>query len=190
MINAERVFVGLLLLASALLTTGCSKREQAAAAPSASAALPAPPVGLLTVGSKAPDFAARDATGKVVHLDDFRDKPRVVYFYPKDGTPGCTVEAQSFRDSDAQFRAKGVVVFGVSRDTDESHSAFRAAQGLPFALAADPDGVVQKSYGVPDLGLPLASRMSFLIGRDGRVERVFDKVDPANHVNEVLALVQ
>jgi peroxiredoxin Q/BCP len=142
------------------------------------------------VGSRAPDFAARDASGKVVHLGDFRDKPRVVYFYPKDGTPGCTQEAQTFRDSDAAFRTKGVVVFGVSRDTEASHSEFRTAHGLQFPLAADPEGAIQKSYGVPDMGLPLAARVSFLVGRDGRVERVFENVDPASHANEVLAVVR
>jgi peroxiredoxin Q/BCP len=180
---------GILLLASTLLALGCSKAEPAPPAPSASPAPPASPSGLLTVGSRAPDFAARDATGKAVRLDDFRDKPRLVYFYPKDGTPGCTQEAQAFRDSDAAFRAKGVVVFGVSRDTEASHAEFRAVHGLPFPLAADPDGVIQKAYGVPDMGLPLAARVSFLVGRDGRVQQVFENVDPEGHASEVLALV-
>jgi peroxiredoxin Q/BCP len=186
MVSRGPISVGVLLLASTLLASACNKGESSLPAPSASAS---PPAGLLTAGSKAPDFAARDASGNVVHLDDFRDQPRVVYFYPKDGTPGCTQEAQAFRDSDAAFRAKGVVVFGVSRDTEASHAEFRAAHGLPFPLAADPDGVIQKAYGVPDMGLPLAARTSFLVGRDGRVERVFENVDPGSHVNEVLALV-
>jgi peroxiredoxin Q/BCP len=190
MIGGGPISGGMLLLVSTLLASGCNKADPAPPAPSVSSSPPAPPSGLLTVGTKAPDFAARDASGRTVHLDDFRDKPRVVYFYPKDGTPGCTQEAQAFRDSDAEFRAKGVVVFGVSRDTEESHSEFRAAHGLPFPLAADPEGVIQKAYGVPDMGLPLAARTSFLVGRDGRVERVFENVDPANHGNEVLALVR
>jgi peroxiredoxin Q/BCP len=183
------VNVANILVASILLAIGCKKTEPPPP-PAASASVSAPASGLLTVGAAAPDFAARDASGKVVHLHDFKDKPRVVYFYPKDGTPGCTQEAQAFRDSDAKFRDKGVVVFGVSRDTEESHAEFRAAHGLPFPLAADPDGVIQKAYGVPDMGMPLAARTSFLVGKDGRVEQVFEDVDPTNHANDVLALVR
>jgi len=149
-----------------------------------------PGTGLLPVGATAPDFAAKDANGKVVHLADFEGKPRVVYFYPKDGTPGCTQEACAFRDAYDKYRAKGVVVFGVSRDTEKSHDEFRATHSLPFLLAADPDGVVQKAYRVPDMGLPLASRVSFFVGPDGRVAHVFEKVDPLVHANEVLALAQ
>jgi peroxiredoxin Q/BCP len=99
--------------------------------------------GLLPLGAAAPDFAAKDASGKVVHLSDFGGSPRVVYFYPKDETPGCTQEACAFRDAYDKYRAKGVVVFGVSRDTEKSHDEFRAAHTLPFPLAADPDGAVQ-----------------------------------------------
>jgi peroxiredoxin Q/BCP len=167
------------LLCSVLaLATGCKTKRYDAA------------TGLLAVGSPAPDFAAKDSSGKVVHLGDLAGKPRVVYFYPKDGTPGCTVEAGAFRDTYDKYRAKGVAVFGVSRDTEKSHDEFRASQGLPFPLAADPDGIVQKAYGVPDMGLPLASRVSFLVGRDGTVEHVFEKVDPVAHATEVLALVK
>jgi peroxiredoxin Q/BCP len=147
--------------------------------------------GLLPLGSAAPDFAAKDATGKVVHFSDFGGSPRVVYFYPKDETPGCTKEACAFRDTYDKFRAKGVVVFGVSRDTEKSHDEFRAAHTLPFPLAADPDGAVQKAYGVPSMGtMPLASRVSFLVDRDGKVQHVFEKVDPVVHADEVLDLVK
>jgi peroxiredoxin Q/BCP len=167
------------LLGSVLaLATGCKTKQYDAA------------TGLLAVGSPTPDFAAKDASGNVVHFGDFDGKPRVVYFYPKDGTPGCTAEAGAFRDAYDKYRAKGVVVFGVSRDTEKSHDEFRATQALPFPLAADPDGIVQKAYGVPDMGLPLASRVSFLVGRDGKVEHVFERVDPVVHANEVLALVK
>ena len=146
--------------------------------------------GLLPLGATAPDFTAKDIGGKVVHLSDFSGSPRVVYFYPKDETPGCTQEACAFRDAYGKFRSKGVVVFGVSRDTEKSHDEFRAAHGLPFPLAADPDGAIQKSYGVPNMGLPLASRVSFLVDRDGKIEHVFEKVDPVIHADEVLAMVK
>jgi len=147
--------------------------------------------GLLPLGAEAPDFAAKDASGKVVHFADFSGAPRVVYFYPKDETPGCTKEACAFRDAYDKFRAKGVVVFGVSRDTEKSHDEFRATHTLPFPLAADPDGAVQKAYGVPSaMGMPLASRVSFLVGRDGKIEHVFEKVDPVVHAGEVLDLLK
>src|SRR5579871_892709 len=108
--------------------------------------------GLLPLGASAPNFDAKDATGKVVHFSDFAGSPRVVYFYPKDETPGCTKEACAFRDAYDKFRAKGVVFFSVSRATEKSHDEFRAAHTLPFPLAADPDGAVQKAYGVPSMG--------------------------------------
>ena len=147
--------------------------------------------GLLPLGTAAPDFSAKDASGKVVHLSDFNGSPRVVYFYPKDETPGCTKEACAFRDAYDKFKSRGVVVFGVSRDTEKSHDEFRAAHELPFPLAADPDGAVQKAYGVPTIsGMNLASRVSFLVGRDGKVEHVFEKVDPVVHADEVLDLVK
>jgi peroxiredoxin Q/BCP len=147
--------------------------------------------GLLPLGTAAPDFAAKDATGKVVHLSDLGGTPRLVYFYPKDETPGCTKEACAFRDTYDKFKAKGVTVFGVSRDTQESHDKFRAAHALPFPLVADADGAVQKAYGVPSMGvLPIAERVSFLVDRDGKIDHVFEKVDPVVHANEVLDLVK
>ena len=144
--------------------------------------------GLLPLGAPAPDFPARDATGKVVHLSDFNGSPRIVYFYPKDETPGCTKEACSFRDAYEQFRAKHVVVVGVSRDSEESHEGFRSAHSLPFPLAADADGSIEKAYGVPS-HLGFSSRVSFLVGKDGKIQHVFDKVDPVVHAKEVLDMV-
>jgi peroxiredoxin Q/BCP len=145
--------------------------------------------GPFPVGTVAPDFAARDANGKAVRLSSFAGSPRVVYFYPKDETPGCTKEACAFRDAYEKYRARGVEIFGVSRDSEASHDAFRAAHKLPFALSADEDGSVQTAYGVPSR-LGHAARVSFLVGRDGKVERVFDQVDPVAHAEEVLALVK
>jgi len=168
-----------LVLALAVVPAGCmSKRTDGG-------------TGLLPLGTTAPDFAAKDSAGKVVHLSDFAGSPRIVYFYPKDETPGCTQEACAFRDAYKQFDAKGVIVFGVSRDTEKSHDEFRAAHTLPFPLVADADGAVQKSYGVPSMmGMPMAERVSFLIGRDGKIEHVFEKVDPVIHASEVLDLVK
>lgn len=144
--------------------------------------------GLLPLGASAPDFSARDAAGKVVHLSDFAGSPRVVYFYPKDETPGCTKEACAFRDAYQKFSAKHVVVFGVSRDTEASHDEFRSTHTLPFPLTADTDGKVEKAYGVPS-HMGFSSRVSFVVGRDGKIMHVFDKVDPVVHANEVLDMI-
>jgi thioredoxin-dependent peroxiredoxin len=170
-------FVAPWLAAMALLVVACATRR------------PDGGTGLVPAGTAAPDFAARDAQGKVVRLSAFAGSPRVVYFYPKDETPGCTKEACAFRDAYEKYRARGVEIFGVSHDSQASHDAFRAAHRLPFPLAADEDGSVQRAYGVPSR-LGYAARVSFLVGRDGKVEHVFDKVDPVVHADEVLALVK
>ncbi len=148
--------------------------------------------GMLPVGSAAPDFAAKDATGKAVRLSDAAGSSRVVYFYPKDETPGCTKEACAFRDAFDQYKARGVVVFGVSRDTEASHDEFRKNHSLPFSLAADPDGTIEHAYGVPELmgHSGIASRVTFLVSKDGHVSYVWKNVDPAIHAAEVLAKVQ
>ena len=145
--------------------------------------------GLLPVGSVAPDFAAKDAAGNVVRLSSATGSPRVVYFYPKDETPGCTKEACAFRDAFADYEAKGVAVFGVSRDSEASHEEFRKHHSLPFALAADENGVIQAAYGVPSKFGKHAARVTFLVGKDGRVTYVFEDVDPATHAKDVLAKV-
>ena len=145
--------------------------------------------GLLPVGTPAPDFAARSETGAVVHLSDSSGSPRVVYFYPKDETPGCTKEACAFRDAYEKYRARGVVVFGVSRDSEQSHEAFRKHHSLPFPLVADESGAVQKAYGVPSR-LGHAARVSFLVGRTGLVEQVFRDVDPVTHPADVLESIK
>jgi peroxiredoxin Q/BCP len=145
--------------------------------------------GVLPVGTAAPDFEGRDAAGKTVRLSEFAGKDRVVYFYPKDETPGCTKEACAFRDAFTKYTDRGVVLFGVSRDSEESHAKFREHHSLPFALVADENGSVQKAYGVPSKMGVLASRVTFLIGKDGKVEHVWENVDPGVHAAEVLAAV-
>jgi peroxiredoxin Q/BCP len=141
--------------------------------------------GLLPVGSPAPDVEGHDSTGKAIRLSEVRGHAAVVYFYPKDGTPGCTHEACAFRDAFQRYQARGIVIFGVSRDSDESHKDFLAHQSLPFPLVSDTDGSVDRAYGVPNV-LEMSKRVTFLVGPDGRVSRVWPDVDPAVHAEEVL----
>jgi peroxiredoxin Q/BCP len=143
-------------------------------------------VGLLPVGAVAPDVQGTDASGKTVHLSDARGGRAVVYFYPKDGTPGCTTEACAFRDSWKRYEAAHVLLFGVSSDSAESHVDFAKHHSLPFPLVADNDGTIAKAYGVKST-LGLDSRVSFLVGPDGKIEKVWPRVDPAVHADEVLA---
>jgi len=142
--------------------------------------------GLLPVGAVAPDFVAKDPKGHDVRIADQRGHAAVVYFYPKDGTPGCTTEACAFRDAWAKYEAAHVTLVGVSRDSDESHRAFVAKHKLPFALAADENGEIERSYGVGST-LGMSNRVTFLVGPDGRIAQVWPDVDPGVHASEVLA---
>ena len=142
-------------------------------------------------GDRAPDFALPDADGKEVRLADLRGKPVVLYFYPKDDTPGCTKEACSFRDQYEDFRDAGAVVIGVSSDSGESHKKFAEKYRLPFTLISDRDGAVRKRYGVPaTLGL-LPGRVTFVIDPDGVVRKVFNsQLAATRHVEEALAALR
>lgn len=144
--------------------------------------------GMLPVGASAPDMVGRDATGKESRLSQSRGKPAVVYFYPKDGTPGCTKEACAFRDTWNRFTERGVMIFGVSRDSEASHSEFLKKHELPFPLVSDEPGAVQAAYGVPSR-LGMAARVSFLVDAQGRIARVWPDVDPGVHADEVLKTV-
>jgi thioredoxin-dependent peroxiredoxin len=144
------------------------------------------------VGQKAPDFDLPDAHGKRVRLADFRSKRAVVlYFYPKDDTPGCTAEACSFRDSYEDFQHAGAEVIGVSSDSESSHGKFASRHRLPFTLLSDARGEVRKKYGVPTtLGL-LPGRVTFVIDRDGVVRHVFNsQLQATRHVQEALAALE
>ena len=150
----------------------------------------------LKVGSKAPAFSLPADDGETVSLSGLKGKPVVLYFYPKDDTPGCTVEACEFRDSWADVRKTGAVVLGVSPDGLKDHQKFRAKFKLPFPLLADEDHAVadayeawgQKSmYGRKYQGI---LRTTFLIGPDGTIARVFEKVKPKGHAAEVLAAIE
>lgn len=146
--------------------------------------------GVLEVGASAPDLEGVDLSGKRFRLSDSKAaaKPAVVYFYPKDGTPGCTKEACAFRDSWNRFSDRGVVVFGVSRDSEASHAKFLKEHELPFPLVADEAGTVQTAYGVPS-HLGMASRVTFLVDQNGRIAKVWPDVDPGVHADEVLKAI-
>ena len=147
---------------------------------------------MIKEGNAAPDFTATNTDGETVRLKDLRGKKVVLYFYPKDDTPGCTKEACSFRDSFAQFRKQGIEVIGVSTDSEASHKKFTAKYKLPFTLLADTDHSIADAYGVYGekkfMGRTYmgVKRMTFLIDEKGKVRKVFEKVKPEEHAQEVL----
>ena len=147
----------------------------------------------LQPGDTAPPFTAQTNGGDTVSLADFSGRPVILYFYPKDNTPGCNKEACSFRDAWAEFKDKGAVVLGVSTDSVKSHDKFVAKFKLPFTLLADPDKQIVQAYGVYGpktfMGVKYngTSRVTFLIGPDGKIKKIWSKVSPADHAAEVLA---
>lgn len=140
---------------------------------------------MIEEGARAPDFEAEDQGGETVMLSEFSGNKVVLYFYPKDGTPGCTKEACSFRDNLDRLQEEGVTVLGVSADTVASHQAFAEKHGLDFTLLADPDKNIIEEYDVEGR-FGNASRVTFLIDADGVVEKVYRKVDPGKHAEEIL----
>lgn len=147
---------------------------------------------MLKEGDKAPDFTATDQNGNSVKLSDYKGKKLVLYFYPKDDTPGCTKEACSFRDADEVYNKKGIKVFGVSTDSEKSHQKFISKYQLPFDLLADTDKAIVEAYGVwgekSMYGKKYMGtvRKTFLIGEDGKITKIFDKVNVSEHADEVL----
>jgi len=143
---------------------------------------------MLKVGDLAPDFTLETDSGTKVVLSEHRDKPVVLFFYPKDDTPGCTVECKEFRDARDAFALKAHV-FGISPDDRASHEAFRDKYGLNFPLLCDIRHEVADRYGVygqTKWGVGVL-RTTFIIGTDGRIQRVFESVNPQGHAAEVLA---
>jgi peroxiredoxin Q/BCP len=147
----------------------------------------------LKEGDLAPDFELPDEGGRPIRLSSLRGKKVVLYFYPKDDTPGCTKEACDFRDRLPQIQAKGAVVLGISTDDERSHFRFKMKYGLPFTLLADKEAFVSKLYGVYKLknfagrsfwGI---ERTTFIIDEQGRIAKVFPRVRVDGHVEEVLA---
>jgi peroxiredoxin Q/BCP len=142
--------------------------------------------GLLPIGTAAPDLAGRDGAKNEVKLSSLRGKPVVVFFYPSDGTPGCTKEACAFRDAWKKFERSNVGVIGVSNNSAESHEKWQKEKGLQFPLAADESGAIGTAYGVKK-NLWGYDRVSFLIDREGKVAKIWPDVDPGIHADEVLA---
>jgi peroxiredoxin Q/BCP len=140
------------------------------------------------VGKAAPDFSLTTIDGSKASLKDFRGKWVVLYFYPKDFTPGCTMEAHNFQRDLAKYSDAGAVILGVSVDTAQSHKDFCAKEGLNFKLLADPDGKVSTEYGsVMDYkGQKLAARNTFIINPNGDIAKVYTGVKPADHSDQVL----
>lgn len=147
------------------------------------------PSSTLQVGQMAPPFSLTDHNGQLRHLSDFQGQWLVLYFYPKDDTPGCTREACHFRDDIQQFKALGAQVVGISVDTVASHAAFANKHGLQFPLLADADGRVAAAYGalVDFYVLKAAKRMTFLLDPQGKVAKSYAGVDPDQHSQQLLA---
>ena len=150
---------------------------------------------MIKAGDIAPDFTLKDKDGTDVSLSDFRGKKVVLYFYPKDNTPGCTRQACAFAQSYDGFKAKGVAVIGISRDSVASHLRFAQKYDLPFVLLSDPERVAIEKYGVwqekklygkPSMGVV---RTTFIINEEGIVERVMEKVKPDTNASEILEFI-
>jgi thioredoxin-dependent peroxiredoxin len=150
-------------------------------------------MSLLSIGDKAPDFKTTDQDGEKVSLSDFKGQKVVLYFYPKDDTPGCTKEACSFRDGWSKFRRKKIAVLGVSADDKKSHKKFADKFSLPFPLLADTDKQIVKDYGAwgeknmygrKFMGI---RRVTYLIDEKGKIAAVWPKVKPEGHADELLA---
>jgi peroxiredoxin Q/BCP len=150
---------------------------------------------MIEAGQPAPTFTLQSDSGEDVSLESFRGKPVVLYFYPRDDTPGCTTQACGIRDQYGEFEQAGAVVLGVSPDSVERHVKFREKYGLPFNLLADPDHEVAERYGVwgekrfagkKYMGV---SRSTFVIAPDGTVAKAIHDVKPATHADEVLAVL-
>jgi len=149
----------------------------------------------LKEGDKAPEFSANTNGGGKISLADYLGKNVILYFYPKDDTPGCTKEACAFRDSFSEFKKRGAIVFGVSPDSVKSHDKFVEKFKLPFTLLADEDKKIVEAYGVwgeksfmgkKYLGV---HRVTFLIGPDGKIKKIWPQVKPDEHAAEVLAML-
>jgi peroxiredoxin Q/BCP len=189
-----RLALSVLLLAScnrqanqpAAVSVASAARPAPALAPVASASTPlvATPLALLAVGADVPDVAAPAQDGQVVRLRALKGKPIVVYFYPKDDTPGCTIEAKGIRDQYSELNRLAVVL-GVSEDSLDSHKAFADKYDLPFRLIDDTSHAFTSAFGVPVVS-GHAKRVTFLIDAAGKVRKVFPNVNPDGHAAELI----
>ena len=144
------------------------------------------------IGDKAPEFALKNEKGVTVSLTDFIGKKAVVlYFYPKDGSPGCTKEACAFRDSYEAFKDAGAEVIGISSQSEESHSIFSLKYNLPFTLLVDEEAKVRKAYGVPPSFGMIPGRATYVIDKEGTVRHIFSsQMNIEGHVNEALKVLK
>lgn len=174
-INLNRLFVSMFVIAA---LAGCKTEEKE--------------MGKVNIGDVAPDFELKDKDGNLVKLSDFRgEKNVVVYFYPKDETPGCTAQACSFRDSYDDFKEGGTEVIGISSDGSGSHEGFAANHNLQFILLSDLTGKVRKAYGAYDLFGMIPGRVTFVINKDGKVIHKFDsQLSPTKHIQESLDILK
>jgi thioredoxin-dependent peroxiredoxin len=141
----------------------------------------------LSVGTVAPSFTTIDDEGNTVSLSDLKGKVVVLYFYPKDDTPGCTKQAQSFRDNYSEYQGKDMVVLGVSMDDQASHKMFKEKYGLPFNLLVDKDAAITKAYDVDGGGY--AKRVTYIIDPEGKISHVDAQVNTGTHAQDILAAV-
>ena len=138
----------------------------------------------LNAGDTAPDFTVKDTNGNTVRLSDYAGQMVVLYFYPKDDTPGCTKQACSFRDNYTQYTSKNIPVFGVSMDDEASHQKFTEKFSLPFPLLADTDGAITKAYDVDGGGY--SKRVTYVIGADGKISKVYSSIQTETHAADIL----
>lgn len=172
----------------ALSLFACTPKEETKPQPAASSSTLSDKAGeakKLDVGDPAPDVEMPLQDGRHLKLSSLKGKMAVVYFYPKDETPGCTVEAQNFRDKAEDLKKADITVIGVSAQDAASHKAFIEKEKLPFDLAIDADQSIAKAFGVPMRGT-VHSRWTFLIGKDGKVKKVWRDVTPKDHASDVL----
>lgn len=146
----------------------------------------------LEINTTAPDFELSDQNGNLHKLSDYVGKRVVLYFYPKDDTPGCTAEACSFRDNYSVFKQNGIEILGVSADSEKSHAKFQEKYQLPFTLLSDSEHSVSEAYGVWGLKKYMGreyygiNRTTFLINEDGKLVKIYEKVKPAEHAQEIM----
>ena len=166
-----------LLVVPVVAVSGCAKEQSTTQTASGAD-------GELAVGKPAPEFSVTAHDGVKLTLSELKGKPVVVYFYPKDETPGCTKEACAFRDAFDALDKQGVILIGVSSDSDESHKKFAENHKLPFHLVSDPNGDLAKKFGVGST-FGFTQRQSFVIGADGNVKKIYRSVDVTVHAQQI-----
>lgn len=142
---------------------------------------------MLQQGDPAPDFKLPDQDGNLIQLSQFKGQKLVVYFYPKDNTPGCTTEAKNFRDSIEEYEKAGIKIIGISKDTVNSHKKFAEKYNLPFTLLADTDLIAARAFGA--LAAGKVKRRTWVIDENWKIEKAFEKVSPTNHNDELCSLL-